>query len=316
MRAVGTMVTAALAATYCVEAAHGQDETSWDSPKSTSKYAELLNRDTDKFVSSVADWASRIADKKLEVDSSFTVRTDGHEWSETCGDLSAHQAFPVLESFLDKPAEAHSSLKQATPLEWRPEDECVNKNPLESLDGGAHAQFDIFCGEKHLAHAISGGSGFYAPNHRGNNYVGGAKAAVHIGDEIELAGELHAGSRFHGNMHTYQVPKDASRVVDNLHATMRDCAQDGSLVIQGVAGGGWTQHYKDSHGKRLKSVVGYANSFTLNSSEEHKHSKDKKSKKDHEHKKSKKDDDEDEHKHKKSKKDDDEDEHKHKKSKK
>nr|AIG56473.1 secreted protein [Achlya hypogyna] len=202
MKQVGTLLAAALAASAVV-AKSKDDDAHWRSPAPTAKYIKLLNKDTDKFVTSVASWASGIADEKLVVDSSFAVRTDGGDFTESCGDLSAHQGFSVLEAFLENPAHARSSLKEAEPLAWRPDEDCVAQRAFESLDGGSHAEFTVRCGKKKLAHAISGGSGFFAPRGRhGDKYVGGAKAAVTIGDDIEVAGELYVGKKVKGDLET------------------------------------------------------------------------------------------------------------------
>ncbi|EQC34560.1 hypothetical protein SDRG_07885 [Saprolegnia diclina VS20] len=253
MKAVGSLVMTALAAQTAADHLTVGDA-KWTAPTSMDKYVKLLHKDTDAFVADVAAWVSRVADDKIETDASFAVRTDGREWSESCGDLSAHKAFHVLESFVDAPASAALSLKQATPLEWRPEDDCVAQRDFESLDGGSHAEFSVHCGKERLVHAISGGSGFYAPRGRhGDKYVGGAKAAVVVGDDIELSGVLYAGKRFKGKMETFHVPKHADKVVDDLHKAIRRCARDGDLVVSGVVGGGWTQRYTNKKGKHVKS---------------------------------------------------------------
>ncbi|CAK4108361.1 unnamed protein product [Aphanomyces euteiches] len=240
----------------------GYGVTQWESSASSEEYIAKLNADTDGFVTSLAQWVSDSTGVNFAVDSSFTLHTEGQEWSESCGDLSVHSAFKVLESFIENPKNAKKDIKQAAPLEWKPSKDCVKKHEYLFLDGGAHAEFKVYCGKEILVEAIAGGGGFYVPLCSGKSeYVGGALASVEIEHEIEVAGEVHAGKHLKTGL-TKDRNHNAFNVLADLKETTQACANNGTLKVVGVAGGGWTQKYRKD-GDIITSVVGYAESFSI-----------------------------------------------------
>ncbi|KAG9410209.1 hypothetical protein AC1031_018242 [Aphanomyces cochlioides] len=240
----------------------GYGVTQWESSASSEAYIAKLNADTDGFVTSLAQWVSDSTGVNFAVDSSFTLHTEGQEWSESCGDLSVHSAFKVLESFIENPKNAKKDIKQAAPLEWKPSKDCVKKHEYLFLDGGAHAEFKVYCGKEILVEAIAGGGGFYVPLCSGKSeYVGGALASVEIEHEIEVAGEVHAGKHLKTGL-TKDRNHNAFKVLADLKETTQVCANNGTLNVVGVAGGGWTQKYRKD-GDIITSVVGYAESFSI-----------------------------------------------------
>ncbi|KAF0687322.1 Aste57867_20932 [Aphanomyces stellatus] len=241
----------------------GAGTTTWESSSSSEEYISKLNDDTDAFVTSLAQWISDSTGANFAVDSSFTVHTEGAEWSESCGDLSVHSAFKVLESFIEHPKDAKKNIKEAAPLEWRPSEDCVKQREYLFLDGGAHAEFKVSCGQQLLVEAIAGGGGFYVPTCGGKKqYVGGALASIDIEHEIEISGEVHAGKRLQGNLFRNRQ-KNSFKVLDDLKETTQACAANGTLKVSGVAGGGWTQKYITTDNRIITSVVGYAESFSI-----------------------------------------------------
>ncbi|RHY28646.1 hypothetical protein DYB32_005813, partial [Aphanomyces invadans] len=257
MKAVTTLLVAALAV------AEAADATRWTSKGSSEDYISKLNDDTDEFVTSLAQWISDSTDVNFSIDSSFTLHTEGAEWSESCGDLSVQSAFKVLQSFIEHPDDANKDIKQVSPLQWRPSDDCVDKREYLFLDGGAHAEFKVLCGHTVLVEAIAGGGGFYVPLSRGKDkYSGGALASVDIEHhQVQVAGSIHSGKHLHGGLYEDKV-ENAFKVLAELKDTTQACTNNGTLRIEGVAGGGWTQKYL-KHGQVVTSVVGYAESFSI-----------------------------------------------------
>ncbi|RLO08630.1 hypothetical protein DYB28_004379 [Aphanomyces astaci] len=262
MKVVTTLLMAALAVASHEPSDSGATE--WKSKGSSEDYIAKLNDDTDEFVTSLAQWISDATEINFSIDSSFTLHTEGAEWSKSCGDLSVHSAFKVLKSFIEHPTDATKDIKKAEPLQWRPDDDCVDKREYVFLDGGAHAEFKVLCGRALLVDAIAGGGGFFVPLSRGKDkYAGGALASVDIErHQIQVAGSIRSGKRFHGGLFENNVA-NAFKVLADLKSTTQACATNGTLKVVGVAGGGWTQKYIKKHGGVVTSVVGYAESFSI-----------------------------------------------------
>ncbi|RQM23943.1 hypothetical protein B5M09_004268 [Aphanomyces astaci] len=262
MKVVTTLLMAALAVASHEPSDSGATE--WKSKGSSEGYIAKLNDDTDEFVTSLAQWISDATEINFSIDSSFTLHTEGAEWSESCGDLSVHSAFKVLKSFIEHPTDATKDIKKAEPLQWRPDDDCVDKREYVFLDGGAHAEFKVLCGRALLVDAIAGGGGFFVPLSRGKDkYAGGALASVDIErHQVQVAGSIRSGKRFHGGLFENNVA-NAFKVLADLKSTTQACATNGTLKVVGVAGGGWTQKYIKKHGGVVTSVVGYAESFSI-----------------------------------------------------
>ncbi|RHY55928.1 hypothetical protein DYB34_001413 [Aphanomyces astaci] len=262
MKVVTTLLMAALAVASHEPSDSGATE--WKSKGSSEDYIAKLNDDTDEFVTSLAQWISDATEINFSIDSSFTLHTEGAEWSESCGDLSVHSAFKVLKSFIEHPTDATKDIKKAEPLQWRPDDDCVDKREYVFLDGGAHAEFKVLCGRALLVDAIAGGGGFFVPLSRGKDkYAGGALASVDIErHQVQVAGSIRSGKRFHGGLFENNVA-NAFKVLADLKSTTQACATNGTLKVVGVAGGGWTQKYIKKHGGVVTSVVGYAESFSI-----------------------------------------------------
>ncbi|RHY71517.1 hypothetical protein DYB38_008800, partial [Aphanomyces astaci] len=262
MKVVTTLLMAALAVASHEPSDSGATE--WKSKGSSEDYIAKLNDDTDEFVTSLAQWISDATEINFSIDSSFTLHTEGAEWSKSCGDLSVHSAFKVLKSFIEHPTDATKDIKKAEPLQWRPDDDCVDKREYVFLDGGAHAEFKVLCGRALLVDAIAGGGGFFVPLSRGKDkYAGGALASVDIErHQVQVAGSIRSGKRFHGGLFENNVA-NAFKVLADLKSTTQACATNGTLKVVGVAGGGWTQKYIKKHGGVVTSVVGYAESFSI-----------------------------------------------------
>ncbi|TMW62713.1 hypothetical protein Poli38472_005331 [Pythium oligandrum] len=254
---------------------HGEEDPDYKSPdevepgNDTIAFAQILQQDTESFIADLRDWAIGIVGgtntSELIVDSEFTLTTTGEvDVRRPCGDLVSHQVFSVLKEFIEDPKDAELTKKLAKQILWHPSRECVRNHQTIEVDGGAHAEILVACGDTPLMNATSASGGISRKIFGHNIEASGAIVVVDfLNGTVTTFG---ASGPLGTHLNLRNIPDDVDEILGNLTDTVRECAANSTLVIRGVVGGGWRQEHASwgSWDDEVEtSVVGYAEAFEL-----------------------------------------------------
>jgi len=245
----------------------------------TLKFAATLQQDTESFIADVRDWVDslmgNVSGSSLVVDTTFTLSLSGDvDMRHPCGGLVANKMFPILEPYVNDPANADFNKTESSKILWRPSRACLKQRNAVEVDGGAHAEFEVRCGDAQLLNATVATGGVSRKIFWHNLQFSGALVSVDV-----LNGTIKAvgASGLIGELIKYwDVPDNADEILANLTDTAHECAANNTLVVRGLVGGGWRQVFahsgsswddendgEDGEDKEEVAVVGYAEAFEL-----------------------------------------------------
>ena len=233
------------------------------------KFAPKLQKDSERFIHDLKKWtAEAVGDvdgAELVVDTEFTLESEGNQdLDKPCGDLVAHKTFQVIKSFLKHPKHAKFDDKTAKKIMWTPSEECVYRHNSIEIDGGAHVNFAVSCGDDVLLTAAAATGGVSKKIFWHTVEAKGAYVAVDVlNGTVTVAA---ASGNLTPDVKFKEIPEDLDAIYDQLQQTIRDCAADKQLHIRGVVGGGWRQKYTEygSFSDDVETnVLGYADAFDI-----------------------------------------------------
>ncbi|GLE00681.1 hypothetical protein PINS_up009469 [Pythium insidiosum] len=231
---------------------------------STAAYVDELHADAESFIVQLRDWLRAVtSDTGLGIDATFSLNARGPvDLQRPCGSLKVQRAFRVLQRFIENPVDARLDDNSVQGVFWRPSTECFEQYGSLDVGGGAHASFEMKCGNSVLLNAsiVMGGSSSKSFWRRSES--SGVSVSVSFWNGrvrvLRTAGMLRG---------TVTEVGDTTRFASSQWISdLRTCTTSQRLAIRGVVGGGWSQRHTglaSYTGSFKPSIVGYADSFEL-----------------------------------------------------